>query len=81
MSNAEVLAVLKDREANKQAVISKALPSEITVFDSLFCSLNDLHCWLKVVIARTCSTGVSKSSQPDAGERVARPAPGIPKRS
>ena len=31
LSNAEVLDVLKDREANKQAVVSSALPSEIRV--------------------------------------------------
>lgn len=31
LSNVEVLHVLRDREADKQAVISKALPSEIKV--------------------------------------------------
>lgn len=35
LSNVEVLHVLRDREADKQAVISKALPSEIKVYQNL----------------------------------------------
>lgn len=31
LTNSEVIQVLKDREADKQAVVSKALPSEIKV--------------------------------------------------
>ncbi len=36
LSNDEVLAVLKDREADKQPVISRATPSEIQVGSSLY---------------------------------------------
>lgn len=35
LSNNEVLAVLKDREADQQAVVSRALPSEIEVYTAL----------------------------------------------
>ena len=38
LSNDEVLAVLKDREADKQPVVSRATPSEIQVGRLLCCA-------------------------------------------
>lgn len=35
LSNDEVLAVLKDREADKQPVVSRAAPSEIQAYSAL----------------------------------------------